>query len=79
MHEIIVGNIGTVYSGDDEGEAGRTFASYKDQSATNKGRAGREDITWIKDGKIFMEHYGSKSVSIRLADVRGHNRRFSVQ
>ena len=49
-HQIIVGNIGTVYSGTDAQEAERKFNSYTEQSMFGSGRAGGEtghlDARW---------------------------------
>ena len=56
---VIVGNIGTVYEGNNAGEAGRTYSSYVDQSKNNKGRATGEDVTWMVDDEIHSEHAGT--------------------
>lgn len=58
MYEVIVGNIGTVYRGDDESEARRLFDVYVEQSRSGFGRAGGESVTVFQDGEIVLEHEG---------------------
>jgi hypothetical protein len=57
-YEVIVGNIGTVYSGDDVREAVKTYSEYKEQSETGQGRASGESVTLVCDDEIWMEHPG---------------------
>ena len=57
--EVIVGNIGTVYSGDDEAVARRKFASYKRDSELECGRAVGESVVLMRDGEIVQEYVGS--------------------
>ncbi len=60
MFELIVGNIGTVYTGTDSEEANRLFEVYLDQSANLPGcRAYGEDITLFLDGEPTREHLGA--------------------
>ncbi len=61
-YEVIVGNIGTVYSGSDESTARAQFEYYENDSRTGYGRAGGEDVTLLAGGEIIREHFG------RLAD-----------
>lgn len=58
-HEVIVGNIGTVYSGDCEIEARNAFTFYLDCSMINYGRAAGESVTWFINGEIHKEHFGT--------------------
>lgn len=44
-HEVIVGNIGTVYSGEDEVNAKQLFYEYAEASG--------ESVTWLVDGEIY--------------------------
>ncbi len=60
-NQVIVGNIGTVYDGDDEAEAYRLFKEYSEQSANNYGRAAGEDVTWMRHGEPHMEFTGSSN------------------
>lgn len=60
-YELIVGNIGTVYTGDDRAEADRLFDHYVAQSKSERGRAGGEDVTLFEDGEPIREHTGSLS------------------
>ena len=61
-YEVIVGNIGTVYSGNDKTEALRVFDVYQDQSENSIGsRAYGEDVTLLGDGEMVKEHYVAKS------------------
>lgn len=58
LYNVIVGNIGRVYSGNGT-EAMRVFATYKALSLDNYGRAAGESITIFKDGEIVKEFVGS--------------------
>lgn len=57
--EVIVGNIGTVYSGSNFMKASCKFAEYVKQSKTGYGRAGGEDVTLMHNGEPRKEHAGS--------------------
>jgi hypothetical protein len=57
-YEVIVGNIGTVYSGSNHLEATRTWASYVKDSKSGGGRADGESVTLMKNGEIEREHIG---------------------
>lgn len=61
-YEVIVGNIGTVYSGPNSKIARKTFSTYVKQSKTGYGRAGGEDVTLMKDREIIKEHYGDNMI-----------------
>lgn len=71
MHEIIVGNIGTVYSGYDKRQAQETYNEYVRQSDANIGRAAGETVIWFNQHLIHKEHYGS----LRLAELDERNTR----
>ena len=58
-HEVIVGNIGSVYCGEDEAEAKRTFDSYVTDSKANYGRAAGEDVTMMTAGEPVAEYFGT--------------------
>lgn len=57
-HEVIVGNIGTVYSGGDSFTAQGVYQHYVILSQKAVGRASGEDITWICNDEIYREHFG---------------------
>lgn len=65
MYEVIVGNIGTVYSGPSRGLARATFDDYANQSCAGYGpcaeygRAADESVTMTEDGEPILEHFGS--------------------
>jgi lipoprotein-anchoring transpeptidase ErfK/SrfK len=61
LYEVIIGNIGTVYSGKDGFEAFKRFQIYSGQSKGNYGRATGEDVTLMKNGEIRKEFIGSTS------------------
>lgn len=65
MFEVIVGNIGSVYRGDNHKEAVATFREYKKQSQSNSGRASGEAVTLMEDGEPILEHqeWGDKIFS----------------
>lgn len=58
LWEVIVGNIGTVYSGTNGFEANTTFQTYVGQSNSGYGRAGGEDVTLMKDGELHRQFEG---------------------
>ncbi len=52
MHfEVIVGNVGTVYSGYSRQEAERKYDTYAAISRSGVGRAGNEEVTLMVDGE----------------------------
>ena len=53
---VVVGNIGTVYSGPDEVEARRRWEEYTKQSESGYGRAAGEDVTLLVDGVVAKEY-----------------------
>ena len=58
-YEVVVDNVGTVYSGTSGVEARKEYAAYVKQSRTRMGRAGGESVTLYKNGGTVKEHYGS--------------------
>ena len=62
--EVIVGNIGTVYDGDNRGLADQDFAAYVRLSKAGYGRASGEDVTLFVDGEPEMEHDGWLSMQM---------------
>lgn len=56
---VIVGNIGTVYSGLSLFEADAAFSAYRRASIDNAGRAAGESVTMFKDYDILREHIGT--------------------
>ena len=45
QYQVVVGNIGTVYLGNNRKEAQKTFNEYKKMSKDNYGRAGMEEVS----------------------------------
>jgi hypothetical protein len=60
-YQVIVGNIGTVYSGTNLRDARFHARSYVDQSKSNRGRAAGESVTVLKDGEIIEEYLGTEA------------------
>jgi hypothetical protein len=60
---VVVGNIGTVYSGKRRKDARQVFETYKAQSESGRGRAGDEDVCIMHDGDIILEYIGKRSLS----------------
>lgn len=56
--DVVVGNIGNVYSGGDYRQAIDVFKNYKIQSQANCGRAAGESVVLMEDGEILKEHTG---------------------
>ena len=55
-HQILVGNIGIACDTASAKEARSAFNEYVSQSKTSYGRAGGENVTWLKNGEIFKEY-----------------------
>ena len=55
---IVVGNIGTVYSGNDSTEANRIFDLYKQLSIDGYGRVTSEPVTLMRDNEPWIEYEG---------------------
>ena len=62
-YQVIVGNIGTVHTGDSLSNAQAIFNDYKELSQREHGRVGNEDVTLIEewpDGEeVLDEHEGN--------------------
>lgn len=61
VYEVIVGNIGTVYSGTSKSDTTREWLTYVDQSKSGTGRAGNEPVTMFCDGEIVKEYVPSET------------------
>jgi len=55
-YEVLVGNIGTVYSGPLFKQALQDYGEYKRQSMGGYGRASGEPVTLVKDGEPLYSH-----------------------
>lgn len=62
-YEVVVGNIGTVWAGDDESDAREAFAEYVTQSRRMYGRAAGESVTLFAEGEPLAEHHGDLDVT----------------
>ena len=56
LFEVIVGNIGTTYSGPSRKIALEHYSEYKKQSMYHYGRAADEDVTLMCDGEVLYEY-----------------------
>lgn len=54
--EVVVGNVGSVYMGNDQAEAERVYEQYVWQSQTNAGRESGESVILFIDGEIDSEY-----------------------
>lgn len=57
-YQVIVGNIGTVYSGSSGFDTRVNYNTYVGKSKRNEGRASGESVTLMKDGEIELEFIG---------------------
>jgi hypothetical protein len=73
--EVIVGNIGTVYSGGSRSEAMKKWTTYQLQSKAGYGRAGGEDVTLMADGEPIKEYFGTRSGSENPVGIKAQVRR----
>lgn len=73
--EVIVGNVGTVYTGHDEDEARATFEKYKEIVDANAGRASGETVTLMIADELEEEYTpeppAPEDDDIVIADRRG--------
>ena len=60
-YQVIVGNIGTVYSGGSKVIAFETFKEYVQQSKTRGMRASGETVVLLVNGEVEKEFIGSLS------------------
>ena len=58
MYEVLVGNIGMVWSGSNRRDAYLQYENYTRQSGSGYGRAGNETVTLWLDGEIIREFLG---------------------
>ena len=58
-YQVVVGNIGTVYDGDNADIADKHYEEYVEQSKSGRGRAGGEQVTLFVDGEPEREHQGT--------------------
>lgn len=58
--EVIVGNIGTVYSGNNYMQAQTKYSAYVKQSREEYGRAAGETVTLFHNGEIRSEYQGTR-------------------
>lgn len=54
--EVIVGNIGSVFTGEHEGNARRLFNSWRKLSINGQGRAAGEPVYLLMDDELVKEH-----------------------
>jgi hypothetical protein len=69
MHHVIVGNIGTVYSGSSAFEARKAFLEYRRISLSGTGRAAHEPVTWLEDEIVREELDAVDAVLPSIADI----------
>ena len=58
-YEVIVGNIGRVYRGEDKNEAQTLYQHYLTQSEAQHGRAAGEDVSLFENGEPIAEFTGA--------------------
>lgn len=57
QYEVVVGNIGQVYLGNNKREAGRLFRLYRTKSKRGDGRAAHEPVTLLSEGRVIGEYF----------------------
>lgn len=55
-YQVIVGNIGTVYQGDDEVMAMQNYNTYVEKSKSRYGTAADESVVFLENGEIRVEY-----------------------
>lgn len=61
QYEVVVGNVGTIYSGSSKKEATKRYNSAVKSSKLNSGRDAGESVTLFCDSDICKEHVGPQS------------------
>lgn len=56
QYEVVVGNIGTVYSGSNGFKANTVYQSYAGLSRRGIGRAAEEPVNLLRDGEIIRAY-----------------------
>ncbi|MBI4090865.1 MAG: hypothetical protein HY422_02475 [Candidatus Komeilibacteria bacterium] len=62
MYDVIVGNIGYVYSGEDATVARRTYVEYVRQSEYGTGRASGESVMLLYNDEPILEFAGRNDI-----------------
>jgi len=73
-YQVVVGNVGTVYSGLDGAEAERIYGDYCVLSVGGKGRVGGEEVTLLRGGEVQKTYAPVRTVADAedvLAYLRG--------
>lgn len=60
-YEVVVGNIGTVYKGNNRAKANRMYEEYVMLSNKGTGRASGEPVTFTSKGDIAREYIGARA------------------
>jgi hypothetical protein len=64
-YQVIVGNVGTVYDGDDKEQALREYRECVSISKESEvGRMADEEVTLFEDGEILKEHCPNEDINI---------------
>ena len=63
LHEVVVGNLGTVYSGADSLAAHKAYLGYVRASDAPYGRASGEGVTWLRDDDVYADHAPAQYLS----------------
>ena len=75
--EVVVGNVGTVFSGTNGAEAMREYGRSKDSANTQGGRDGGEIVTLFRDGEIHHEHTPGPFFFVEITDTFGGEANYS--
>ncbi len=69
LYEVLVGNIGMVYSGNDRKEANDTYDDYVARSKADYGRGGKESVVLMIDCEIEREHMADDPEQDAIGDT----------
>ena len=58
MFSVIVGNLGTVYDGDDYSEAEKAYDEYVEMSHCQFGRVATEEVIFMANGEVEFHYEG---------------------
>ena len=57
-YQVVVGNIGTIYDGNNYVTAMSNYSKYVDASKNNYGRAAGENVILMRDNEPMVEYFG---------------------
>ncbi len=72
--EVVVGNIGMVYQGNDLIQASRVYSLYREKSLRQEGRGAGEEVALFSDGELIRTYLpppedARQSIPLQLGEI----------